>query len=225
MIDQKGSKVLNDFFYNFNNPSAYSSAQRLFEDLKQNGHSVRKKDIEEWLRSQEVYTLHRDRRLNFERCSYNISNIDDLWEIDLMDMQQISRTNKGYKYILAVIDCFSKFGWGIAIKRKTPSEVVNAFELIFSNTKRRPVYIQSDKGREFDNNTFKTYLSEQNIKFRTTKDPTTKAAICERFIRTTKAIIYKYFTHKNTNRYIDVLDSILQNYKKALNDWNSPIYG
>lgn len=212
MINQKESKVLNDFFYNFNNPSAFSSGQRLFEHLTQNGHKIKKKDINDWLRKQETYTLHRDRHLNFKRRSYNISNIDDLWEIDLMDMQQISRTNKGFKYILAVIDCFSKFAWCIAIKRKIPSEVVNAFKHIFSHTKRRPVCIQSDKGREFDNRTFKTYLSEQNIKFQTTKDPSTKAAICERFIRTIKSIIFKYFTHINTNRYIDVLDGILHIY-------------
>lgn len=212
MLNQSDLKVLNDFFYNLNNPSAYSSPQRLFYHLTQNGHRIKKKDIIDWLRNQEAYALHKDRHLNFKRCSYNISNIDDLWEADLMDMQQISRINKGYKYILAVIDCFSKFGWCVAIKRKTPSEVINAFKQIFSKTERRPVCIQSDKGREFDNRALKAYLSEQDIKFRTTKDPSIKAAICERFIRTIKSIIFKYFTHINTNRYIDVLDSILHVY-------------
>lgn len=128
--------------------------------------------------------------------------------MDLIDMQKFSRANKGNKYILAVIDCFSKYAWCIPIKRKTPSEIIRAFDKIFESTSRRAVKLQSDKGREFKNNLVNQYFHQRNIEFITTRDPATKAAMCERFIRTIKGLIYKYFTYAKTKNYIDVLESL-----------------
>lgn len=128
--------------------------------------------------------------------------------MDLIDMQKFSRKNKGNKYILAIIDCFSRFAWCVPIKRKIPSEIIRAFGILFSTTSRRPVRIQSDKGKEFVNKTVKTYLSENEIEFFTARDPATKASICERFIRTMKGLIYKYFTYTASTNYFDVLDGL-----------------
>lgn len=200
-------------YYTPSSPAAYSSCDRLYTYIKQNtSYRVKKKFIKEWLSKQQTYTMHKNRRIRFKRCHYNVSNIDDLWEMDLIDIQQISRKNKGCRYILAVIDCFSRYGWCIPIKRKTPEEVATAFETIFSSTQRRPITIQSDKGKEFDNKLVKRFFKQLNIVFRTTRDPVTKAAICERFIRTIKSIIYKYFTYSKDTRYIDVLNGLVAVY-------------
>lgn len=212
MSHQENLKVLNDYYYNLDNPAAFSSIRTLYDQLNQSGNNIKKRIIGDWLRGQQTHTLHKDRRLKFKRKSYSISNIDDLWETDLIDMQYLSRKNGGNKYILAVIDCFSKFGWCVPIKRKTPSEIIRAFTLLFSSTNRRPVCIQSDKGREFNNKTFKSYLISKDINYKTTKDPKTKASICERFIRTIKSIIFKYFTFTKKERYIDIIDSIAHVY-------------
>lgn len=85
---------------------------------------ISKKQVAEWLSRQNTYTLHKDRRTKFARNHYIVTNIDDLWEMDLIDMQKFSRNNKGAKNILAVIDCFSKYAWCIPIKRKTPDEII-----------------------------------------------------------------------------------------------------
>lgn len=212
MVNEKTKKILFDSYYNLKSPVAFSTSRRISNYIKQKDIKIKKSEIDTWLSTQQTHTLHKDRRLKFSRCQYNINNIDDLWEIDLIDMQHISRKNSGFKYILAVIDCFSKFAWCIPIKRKTPTEVITAVKKLFLSTKRRPVCIQSDKGREFDNKAFKSYLAHSDIIYKTTKDPVTKAAICERFIRTIKSIIYKYFTISDSNKYVDVLDSILHIY-------------
>lgn len=212
MSEAKNESILSNIYYNANNPAAFSTSSRIFTYLKNKGIDMKKQDIINWLQKQNTHTLHRDRRIRFERRKYNITNIDDLWEMDLMDMQAISRKNGGNKYILAVIDCFSKYAWCIPIKRKTPSEVLKAIDILFSSTERRPITIQSDKGREFDNKVVRKYFTEMEISYKTTKDPVTKASICERFIRTIKSIIFKYFTYTNTNRYVDVLSSLLYVY-------------
>lgn len=201
--------LLFKIYYDHRSPGAFSSAERLYKFIKQNYNiNVTRKKVIEWLRKQRTFTLHKSRRIRFKRNHYNISNIDDLWEMDLIDMQQFSRNNKGNRYILAVIDCFSRFAWCVPIKRKVPSEIIRAFDEIFSSTSRRPVKIQSDKGKEFDNKAVRKYLNEQEIGYQTTRDPAIKASICERFIRTIKNIIFKYFTHTQSTKYIDVLEGL-----------------
>lgn len=209
--------ILFKVYYDYNSPGAYSSVERLYNFVKQNYdiHVTRKKVIE-WLRKQRTFTIHRSRRIRFKRNHYNILNIDDLWEMDLIDMQKFSKNNKGYRYIMAVIDCFSRFVWCVPIKRKIPSEIKRAFDVIFSITTRRPIKCQSDKGKEFDNRTMKNYFTEHEIEYRTTRDPAIKASICERFIRTIKSIIFKYFTHAVSTKYIDVLDGILFIYNNRI---------
>lgn len=211
-MNREIENILCDIYYNLDNEAAFSSPNTFYTFLRERGYEISKKQLHDWFQAQETYTLHRPRRNRFKRCKYNITNIDDLWEADLIDMQSYSRKNGGNKYILAVIDCLSKFAWCIPIKRKIPSEIMKAFNEIFAETERRPICLQTDKGKEFDNRTVRQFLSEKHISFQTTRDPVTKAAICERFIRTIKSIIFKYFTFMNTDRYIDVINSLVYAY-------------
>ena len=82
-----------------------------------------------------------------------ISNyIDRIWGIDLITMIKYSKQNKNYKYILTVIDFFSKFSWCYPLKSKKSEEIINSFKDIFKKSKRKPTRIQSDEGTEFTNN-------------------------------------------------------------------------
>lgn len=201
--------LLFSIYYDPKSPAGFSTCNRLYQFIRQNHNkNVSKAIITEWLRKQPTYTLHKNRRVRFKRNYYNITNMDDLWEMDLIDMQKFSRFNKGNRFILAVIDCFSKYAWCIPIKRKTPVEIINGFDQIFGSSLRRPVKIQSDKGREFCNHAVKKYFQQKNITFFTTRDPAIKAAICERFIRSIKGLVYKYLTFTKSKNYIDALESL-----------------
>lgn len=205
--------VLSNIYYNLKNPACYSTFDTLWRVVRNDKKlNISKKDVKKWLQKQEAYTLHRNRILRFKRRCYNLTNIDDLWQIDLIDFQSLSRKNRGYKFILAVIDCFSKYSWCIPLKNKTSGEVTRAFEKIFCLTTRRPISVASDAGKEFLNTRFKTFLKTHEVNFYTMNDPATKASICERFIRTIKSIIFRYFTFKKTNVYIDVLDELVNIY-------------
>ena len=78
-----------------------------------------------------------------------MNSIDEIWADDLIDMQAFSKDNNGIKYLVTVIDIFSKFVWIISLKRKTGQEVANAFSRILKE--RRPTKMWVDKGREFYN--------------------------------------------------------------------------
>lgn len=212
---------LKSLYYDPKNTSAFSSRKRFSEALKdQNFSSKSRKQAQIWLQNQRAYTLHKPRKINFRRNKYSLTNIGDFWQADLMDVQKLSRQNKGFKYILSVIDCFSKFGWCVPIKKKQPSEIIRGFKTILSKCKYKPRFLHTDKGREFVNKSFQDFLVCNNIGFYAASDPATKAAICERYIRTIKSLIYRYFTYTCTTRYCDVLESLVALYN---NRWHRSI--
>lgn len=207
-IDQRLSRI----YYNLSDAAALSGYAQLLKEVKRRGLNINKNYVKNWLNKQEVYTLHKQRRVRFPRLKYHSMNIDDVWSIDLMDMQNVSGYNYKQRYILAVIDNFSRFAWCIPMKDKTADSVLKAFGKLFKKTKRRPLNIVSDQGKEFISKRSKTFLQKHSINFYTANDPATKASICERFIRSIKSIIYRFFTHYNTKRYVKVLDQLVNIY-------------
>jgi hypothetical protein len=142
-----------------------------------------------------------------------VSNIDDLWEADLIDIRNLKSYNDGYSYLLVIIDVLSKFVWVEPLRDKTATCVTKAFQrILLRNKERRPIYLQTDKGKEFIAQPVQKFLKEKDIRFRTARNPDVKAAVVERFNRTLKERMWRYFTHKNTRRYIDVLQDIVRAY-------------
>ena len=136
---------------------------------------------------------------------------DNIWDVDLADMQLLSKYNKGYKFLLCVIDIFSKYAWVIPLKDKKGISIVNAFQKILDDSKRKPNKIWVDKGSEFYNNYFKKWLQDNDIVMYSTNNEG-KSVITERFIRTLKNKIYKYMTSISKNVYIDKIDDIVKEY-------------
>lgn len=209
--ESKIDETLSNIYYKLSDPFSLSGYVQLCNEVKRRSLKISKRNIQKWLKKQEVYTLHKQRKLRFPRLKYNPLNIDDIWSIDLADMQNLAKQNKN-RYILAIVDHFSRYAWCVPIKNKTSESVVKAFETVFKKTARRPLNVLSDQGREFVSKKFIDFLKKNSINFYTANDPATKASVCERFIRSIKSLIYKYFTFKNTNKYVDVLDDLVNIY-------------
>lgn len=171
-----------------------------------------KNNVKQWLQSQETYTLHRPVHRKFSRNKYILSNINELWQADLSDMRTYSKYNDGYNYILCVIDVFSKYAYARAMKNKNSKTVKTCFDSIFNEAHTTPTHIQSDKGTEFVASDVQRYFESKNINYYTTNNPDIKASIVERFQRTLKMKMWRYFTHKNTHRYIDILQHLIYAY-------------
>ena len=139
---------------------------------------------------------------------------DNIWGVDLADMQLLSKFNKGFRFLLCVIDIFSKYAWVIPLKDKNGISIVNAFQIILKKSNRKPNKIWVDKGSEFYNNSFKKWLRDNNIEMYSTNNEG-KSVIAEIFIRTLKNKIYKYMTSISKNVYIDKLDDIVKKYNNT----------
>ncbi|KAF4528492.1 hypothetical protein B566_EDAN016896 [Ephemera danica] len=187
---------------------SYSNLENCFKD-------VRGQDIKKFLRTQDSYTLHCPRRKRFERDYVFVTNIDDLWKLDLADVQKYSKSNEGVCFLFCVIDLLSKYAWIRCLKNKKAKTVMCAFRDILKTSKRSPVKWQFDKGREFLGNKFVKFLSEQNIGWFCNKNSEKTSCVVERFIRTLKEKIWRYFTHSNSSRFVDVISDINHSYNSS----------
>ena len=130
-------------------------------------------------------------------------------------MRKLKTYNDGYTYILLCIDALSKFAFAEPIYDKTAKSVRDALEKIFKRSPDQPVVVQTDKGKKFIGSVTQQALKARNIIFRTTKNDV-KASIVERFIRTLKEKLWKYFYFKRTLRYVDFLDKIISAYNNTI---------
>ena len=142
-----------------------------------------------------------------------VGGIDELWQMDLADMQSHAKENDGYRYLLVCIDVFSKYVWVIPLKNKTGPALVTAFKKILESG-RKPQKIQTDEGTEFFNKHFKDLMKAEEIQLYNTYNKT-KASVVERVIRTLKTRMWRYFTAKRTRRYIDVLQDLVDSYNQS----------
>ena len=134
--------------------------------------------------------LHKPVRRKFKRRRVLVNGIDKIWAADLADMQAFSKFNRGIKYLLAVIDVFSKYGWLIPLKDKTGKSVASALKTIFKE--RKPEKMWVDKGKEFYNKDVKELIelySTENEEI---------SSVVERWIRTMIEKMWKYFTTNST---------------------------
>ena len=118
---------------------------------------------------------------------------DNIWGVALADMQLISKYNKEIRYLLCAIDLLSKYAFAVPLKDKKGTTIVNAFQSILENSKRKANKIWVDQGSEFYNKSFKNMLQENQIKIYSTHNDG-KPVVAERFIKALKNKICKHMT-------------------------------
>ena len=207
-------KTLSSIYLDPSQPASFGGLDAVYRAVKDKGKSkISRKQVQDWLSHQDVYILHKPARRHYKRSRVIVPGIDAQFQADLVDVQNLSRFNKGYKYLLTCIDIFSKHAWVVPLKTKQGQELVKAFQTILSSG-RKPNKLQTDQGTEFLNRVFQKFLREKNIDFFTVNSGL-KASVVERFNRTFKNKMYKYFTAKNTLTYIDVLPKLVKSYNNT----------
>ena len=151
--------------------------------------------------------LHKPVRRKFKRRIVLVNGIDKIWAADLVDMQAFSKFNRGVKYLLVVIDIFSKYGWLIPLKDKTDKSVASALKTIFKEWKPEKMWV--DKGKEFYNKDVKDLIELYST------ESEEKSSVVERWIRTMKEKIWKYFSANSTNVYIEALPDLVREYNNT----------
>ena len=156
--------------------------------------------------------LHKPVRKNFLKRFVFVRNVDDVWGADLVELPTLSKKNGGFRYILMVIDVFSKYGWGVPLKTKTGKEVAAALQTILK--KNKPAKLWVDKGREFYNQDVSRLLKKNNIEIYSTNNDE-KCSVVERWNRTIKTQLWRYFSANGTQKYTDILQPLIDKYNST----------
>lgn len=165
---------------------------------------------------QVVREIHRYARKNFQRRKFVMYGIADTLQADLIEMQPYKQVNSGHRYILIVIDVFSKVAYAEPLKEKTGEAVTRAMNSIFRKVHRHNPHhriknLQTDDGKEFFNTTMKRLLEKFKINHYSTFS-TMKASIVERLIRTIKHHLYMQFSLQGNYKWLEILPQIIDRY-------------
>ena len=213
MNNRSKLNVLISIYFDARHPASFSSLRKLYLAAKERNPTITIRDVRTFLQNSSTYTSFKPVERKFARRKIIVKGINDQWQVDLIVLPRLKLSNKGYEYILAVIDCFSRFAYVEPMRTKTASETVSAFKKILRRAKAKPRLLQSDLGSEFKG-VFAHFLREMSIhQFFTSQDP--KCAIVERFIRTFKNKLFKYMKAGNTKKYLDILQTVVSSYNSS----------
>jgi len=158
---------LTAIYYNPEKLTAFSTLDKLAAAISRNN----KSDVKAWLEYQDVYTIHKPARIRFLRNPYTVTNLMEIWECDILVMQSLSKYNDTYIYFLSVIEVFSKYLHLVPIKTKSGTAVTSAFRSLLHDDSSRPLWVRTDKGKEFLNKHFQDMLCDEGIQFQVCRNP------------------------------------------------------
>ena len=189
------------------------SADRLYKKLKSQG--VTRKEVDEFLKKQQVQQLHYQPKKPMYYPIYSM--MDGSYQADLMFYPRLKKINNGYDTILTCIEITTRKGYCIPMKGKKTQAILDAFGILIDKTSKcgMPVKIlTTDLGSEWISDAFNEVATKQKIHHFTAQEGDHhKMGMIERFNRTMKALLGKYFTAFNTKgKWIDTLEDIVYNY-------------
>ena len=146
----------------------------------------------------------------------DVYHIDDIWSLDILDLKDYdSVNNRGYRYVLVIINTFSKYGWTNPRKNKKAQTTKDSFENILISSKRKPNLFESYRGKEFYNSIFQDFLNENNIKIYS-RNTDLGAVFAESFNLTIRNRLKRPVCKKGDGNWIHILPRITKQYNNRV---------
>ena len=202
--------LLKNLYYSPN--TQYTSIKTLYGAVKNNG--IPYNEVKTFIQQQEPSQLFKQQKHVKYYFPITAKFKYEILQMDLVDMSDIASTNENYKYLLVIIDVFSRFAFVFPLKNKTADTVTYILKDVVEETS--PHILNTDLGSEFISNSFKTMLLKHGIQINYVDvGEHKKLAIVDRFVRTLRQKINMYLSQYHTTKYIDVLEKIVYNYNNS----------
>ena len=220
--DQVLDDYLNSIYNNVKKPGSFLGVEKLYDAVKaERVYNITYQQIVQWLEKHEAYSLNKPVKRVSYRNAVIVSGLDDQFEADLADLSNKSyvAANDGVKFLLVVIDVFSRFLWVEPLKNKQAKTIIDAFTRIFRRSKRKPRRLRTDRGSEFTAQAVQNFMKKKKVHQMFTSNEL-QANYAERVIKTLKSKIFRYVVNENTFHYTPVLQDIVASYN---NTWHHGI--
>ncbi|KAL3080605.1 hypothetical protein niasHT_034791 [Heterodera trifolii] len=216
--EKKKRTILDHLYKDINSPVSYTSMVPLLNEARKTNSSIKRRDVEEYLAEQPSYTLHRQAIRRFKRLPTLASGLHTDWQADLAVFDRLAPQNKGFRYLLVCVDTLSRQLFVEPVKSKKSEDMVHAFDRLFTHSKYIPWKLVTDQGLEFTAKRMQTYFDSKNVKhFCMYTSPQFHAGIAERANRTIKERLFRYFTARQTQRWLDVIQDIVNGINHSYN--------
>ena len=199
----------------YNDPkfdASFSGKHRFSKLVKSRNRNIKTKNVLNTLKAVDSYTLHKPVRKTALYRRIFTKGIKYLYQIDLVDMTKFEDENDGYRWLITVIDTFSKKAWAFKMKRKTSDAIMAVMKPFL--TQNKPKKIEFDQGKEFYNRPFMRLLKLLKIKYFSVYSDK-KCAIVERFNRTLKTRMYRAFTARGNHRWVEIFEDLVNGYNNT----------
>ena len=184
----------------------HRSVVELQKKLKALGEKFKKNDPE---KQQIIYerNLFKTTKKFYAANKIDVYHIDEILSLDILDLKgYCPKNNRGYRYVLVIIDNFSKFVWTVFLKNKNAQTIKDLFENIIANSKKT-ILIESDRGKQFYNIIFQDFLNKNSIKIYS-RNSSYGAVFAERFNLTIRDLLEKIVYEQSDTKWVDILSTI-----------------
>lgn len=208
-----------EIFTDINHPASFSYPEKVLHHLREEPGYEKTKlaAVKKALLRVHSYTRFKPIRNKYPKMTTRSNDVDERWQLDLMNTTPFGpEDNDNFKFLLIVIDVFSRRLAIVPLYDKSGREVAAATELLFMSTGKIPKTISTDSGAEFQSGDFRSLCRKYEIRQFFTIPDITHASVVERVILTLRRKIGKYMLHNGTNRYLDALGAIVDGYNNSL---------
>ena len=203
------NKTLSDIYYN--PKTGFKTGERLLKEARKTLPNISQKQIRAWLNSQEERQIN---KYNNRPIYFKITAPPDYYQMDITFLPQLKAKNKGYSAMLCMVEIATRKAYVVPLKTKSEGEIAEAINKLVKQLK--PKAITTDNGSEFTNKTVQALFKKNNIiHYKTQPGDKYTLSIVERFNRTVKNYLRRYFTANNTYEWINVIDDIVENYNNS----------
>lgn len=188
----------------------FTSVEPLLSEARKANKSVSRSDVQQFLATQPAYTLHRQAKCRYKRLATLAPGLHTEWQADLTVFDRLSKHNRGHKYLLVCIDTLSRMLFVEPVKTKSSQDMMGAFDRLFERSKYVPWKLLTDQGVEFTAKQMQQYFKSKDVEhFCMFTSPQFHAGMAERANRSIKERLYRYFTERNSQTWINVVQDIV----------------
>ncbi|KAL3119365.1 hypothetical protein niasHT_006562 [Heterodera trifolii] len=214
LMDLKKFRLLEFLYKDLSSPVAFTSVEPLLREARKSQPKINRTDVQNYLATQRTYTLHRQAKRRYRRLPTLAPGLHTEWQADLAILDRLGKQNRGYSYLLVCIDTLSRQVFVEPVKTKTSTNMIRAFGRIFKRSKYIPWKVLTDQGKEFTARAVQQFFRAKDVEhFCMLTSPQFHAGMAERANRSIKERLYRYFTERNTYKWIDVV----QDFVRAIN--------
>jgi transposase InsO family protein len=214
----KIERLLERLYKELESSACYAGVDPLWKLAREFNPKVTRTHVENYLSKQRTYTIHRRAVRKFERLMTEAPGPNTVWQADLGVLQMLASRNRGFAYYLLCIDCFTRMIYIEPLKKKTADSVIEAFRCIFERANSLPWKIISDQGKEFVAKSVQQFFRRRQIQhYCNYTSPIFHAGMAERANRTLKERLYRYFSEKQTKKWVDIIQPLVASINASPN--------